>query len=359
MDLKSKIFLKQPRENDGSKTSNRYDFQKDWAICKLIELHSKLDDYLLCFEFHDDIIIFDSTTDPKSLKCYQVKTKDSPHWLISALTAQKPSKSGAQPSILAKLYLHLSEYGTNVDSLCFVTNSKLKATLANNSDCLSLGTFQLKELCDADLKKLSDKLEVELNTKDLKKFYEMTTVLLGELDIGHHSDITKAKLAKLIETLMPRVKYQIGPLYKTIFDEVKSKTNVEEQVVNFERLKELKSISREDFSGYLSVLSEDDSMRELTLAIEGRLNAELIDYKFVSGFKEQAKIYEIGRMNHADKNLSLAVKLVQEAILKHPSTAANLYQKMDEIYTIIPVGTNVLSDLYMKTIILFELYGKG
>ena len=355
MDLKSKLFLNKPRENSGSTTSNRFDYQKNWAICKLVDLHRTAEDYLLCFEFHDDIIVFDSETDPQKIKCYQVKTKDSAHWLLSSLTKVE-KENGA--SILAKLHQHYLDYEGSIESLSFVTNSKVKGTLANNFKCVDLGEFMLKDLCAEDLKKITDKLSVELETDDLDKFNELTIMVMGELDLKHHSEITQSKLAKLVEEIMPHVKYQIGPFYRTVFDEVRNKTNVEEQAVNFERLKKMKSISRRDFATFLGELAVEDPMKDIAISIEQRLNAESVDFKFVNEFRNQAKVYEIAKMNRADKNLSDKIREIRNLITEKPSGAPTLLDQMNEIYAQSSPGTNLINELYIKTIILFELYGK-
>ncbi len=356
MDLKSKVFLKNPRENAGPKTSNRYDFQKDWAICKLIELHQTGKDYLLCFEFHDDIIVFDSADDPKKVNCYQVKTKDTPHWSLSKLTYRD---NGVKPSILAKLHQHFEEYHDEVESLNFVTNSKIKGKLTNNFDCINLGEFTLVDLCVKDLKALTDKLSLELDSKDLVRFSELTVMIMGELDLKHHSQITKSRLATFIEDTMPTIKYQIGPFYRTIFDEVKNKTDVEEQAVDFERLKKIKSISRNDFAMFLSVLNQETSMKDRATAIEHRLNAESVDFRFVTAFRNKSKLYEIGKMNSADKNLTRLIKHIQEIITSKPSSASKLSEQMEEIFYHVSTDSIVFEESYIKTVILFELYGEG
>ena len=46
-DIKINICTVKPREGSGSSISNRFDFQKDWAICKVLELHEKTEDYLI------------------------------------------------------------------------------------------------------------------------------------------------------------------------------------------------------------------------------------------------------------------------------------------------------------------------
>ena len=51
-----KSILDTPRENAGSISSNRFDFQKDWAICKLLELHEQKTDYVLILDFQEDTL---------------------------------------------------------------------------------------------------------------------------------------------------------------------------------------------------------------------------------------------------------------------------------------------------------------
>lgn len=84
MSLVEKLKKIKPRENSGSISSNRFDYQKNWAICKLIEL-SKQSDFLLAFEFYEDIIVFDSSTVPNIIDFYQVKTKNKGKQSISTL----------------------------------------------------------------------------------------------------------------------------------------------------------------------------------------------------------------------------------------------------------------------------------
>jgi hypothetical protein len=357
LDLKLQLFVKPPRENDGGKTSNRYDYQKDWAICKLIELHRGIGDYLLCFEFHDDILVFDSSSNPKKLQSYQVKTKDSTHWTLNSLVSRKSTKNDPEPSILAKMHGHLSSYGDGVEGLNFVTNSKLKGTLINGISTLASSEFGLKELCEADLEKLQAKLKAELDTQDLDRFCEITKVLLGALDISHHREITKARLAELIEQTMPHINYQIGPLYRTIFDEVKSKTDVEDLAINFDQLKRIKSISRAQFQSYLDAISQEAAMKEMSRSIENRLNIEGVAFSFVRDFNRQAKTYEIERMNHDDANLSIAVEKIRSYVAEY-SQNKGIFDSMENISSMVDLGNPILSPLYIKTIILFELYGK-
>ena len=66
-------FVKKPvRESSGSRSSNRFDYQKNWSLCELLELHSRNSEYLMVFEHHEDIVVFDSQTTPLDAIFYQV-----------------------------------------------------------------------------------------------------------------------------------------------------------------------------------------------------------------------------------------------------------------------------------------------
>ncbi len=92
-----------PRESSGSVSANRFDFQRDWALCRLFELQESGTDYVLVMEHHDDIVLLDSSDAPTAVDCYQVKTADS-HWSIKDLLRQKSGKTGKANSIVGKMY---------------------------------------------------------------------------------------------------------------------------------------------------------------------------------------------------------------------------------------------------------------
>ena len=361
-DLKLLVFADKPRENAGARSSNRFDYQKDWAIVKLTELHATGQDYMLAFEFHEDIAVFDSPQSPTKIDFYQVKTNDKSHWNLTDFAKTKKGKDDAiLPSTLGKLNEQLENFGDYVGGLFLITNSKVQATLQNNIDCLTVTAFNLKDVCSDDVKKLNAKLSIELAGKDLTKLFDLMVFNLQQLDIKHHSDITRAKLSSFIETALPNVKYQIGPIYKAIFDEIKTKNNAEATALSFEELKTTKSISRADFDKYLAVLKNNDSMKELTTSIAHRLDQELVDYRFVASFKMHAKTYEIARMSYDDKQFQQLEQAVFNQVDNFHSTS-KVSADMEEIYANLPkeLATNIsFGPDYIKTIILFRLYGQG
>ena len=116
MTLTSEFIKKVPTENCGANTSNAYDFQKDWSIWLLLECHQGLKDYLIIFDYHDDVVVFDSATDAKNAEFYQVKTTSKQHWNFSDVIRKKKNSN----SIIGKIYNN--KFNCGVKSVNLVSN---------------------------------------------------------------------------------------------------------------------------------------------------------------------------------------------------------------------------------------------
>lgn len=93
------LTKKKRRESAGADTAARFDFQKNWALCEMLSRHDAGVEYLVAFEFHDDVLFFAPENAPNSVDFVQVKTFKSPKArTISSLT----SVSG-NGSVLSKL----------------------------------------------------------------------------------------------------------------------------------------------------------------------------------------------------------------------------------------------------------------
>jgi hypothetical protein len=73
-DLLEKLASKPQREIAGSDSASRFDYQKNWAFCEMLRRHMAGADYLVAFEFHDDVVFLTPSAAPESAEFYQVKT---------------------------------------------------------------------------------------------------------------------------------------------------------------------------------------------------------------------------------------------------------------------------------------------
>lgn len=360
MNLKELVFSIQPRENSGSIATNRFDFQRDWAICKLLELHATGSDYLLAIEFHDDVAVFDSSSDPQKVCFYQIKTRSEKegNWLLTDLVRQKTGKKGPLGSFLGKMYGHISNFGAMVESLHFVTNVRIKGTLASKVNCEDIDDFRCSDLENKQLAKILKSLEKELGLSSLANFDNITFFKLNELHVDKHADLAKAKLLDFIEKTFPGASYQVTPMYKAIFDELKNKSDVEAKLTDFESLKKRKAISRHEFESYISLAGVPNRVRELAKDIEQRLNTEQVPARFVLAFRKYAKQFEVELMDKTNKTLKAVVEKSKEVVQRN-AVDSSLYNMLDNLLLEAKPALSHLTPLeddYLKTIILFQVF---
>lgn len=157
-DLLSDLTTKPQRETAGADSASRFDYQKDWAFCRMIRKHIDGEDYLVAFEYHDDVVFLTPSTAPSLAEFCQVKTSSSANARkLSTLTSRPKGKD----SILAKLL-------SNFDGVC--ADHEVHVVLVSNNAF----DFSDKDVCAKDIdekvrKKLAEKLKAEIADFDEAK----------------------------------------------------------------------------------------------------------------------------------------------------------------------------------------------
>lgn len=286
MTLIDKLIKLKPREEAGSKTSRKYRFQKDLSLFLLLENHALLSDYVFLFDFHEDLVIFDSATAPSKANFYQIKSKDgNGFWTIKALTSREKDKL----SILGKLYLNKINFPDNVESLNFISNSKFSfKELKDKSESKVLTLIKGKNLNSDDISECNKKLveEHKLSTDtDFEKYTNFHSTILSNSDSSTHCI---GKLSTLINTINPANKINPELAYKQVINEISIKTEntvSTNPVENTSDLINLKGITKEMFLKYLEEAGLYKSIEEEWNEIKQSLEAYGIGYQELLKFK--------------------------------------------------------------------------
>lgn len=346
---------KKPRENSGSRSANRFDYQKNWSLCELLSLHSKNDDYLMVFEHHEDIVVFDSEKSPSSAIFYQVKTKYTGNWTIASLS--KVDKNGQ--SILKKLYTNYDYFPDFVDELVFSSNSGLSGYLANGEKALNSKTINFLQLSNKD--KETVRYAVEGNSKvfcDIKGLNKITVKLAG-LSLEDHTAITKGKLVEFFEREYPENTVHVALIYKTIFDEIRRKTNCEQSCTNPHELIEKKAISQSEFQSIIGIVLTGRTANELWADANQMLIAEGFKLLEIRTHRSHWQRYVVDRMNTTDESLMMLKKRVNSCLEDVESFSADLSVK--DLFKVI-LGKvrsskcfDWYDDQYIQAAILYEV----
>lgn len=165
--LLSELMSKPQRETAGSDSATRFDYQKDWAFCRMMQKHMGGEDYLVAFEYHEDVLFLTPSDAPTSADFFQVKTSSSSSpRRLSSLTSRPKGKD----SIIAKMF-------TNFEGIC--ASHEVRVILVSNNAF----EFADKESCAKDLdakfrKKLCEKLKDEIagfDEEGLEKLHFLVT----------------------------------------------------------------------------------------------------------------------------------------------------------------------------------------
>lgn len=141
--LLDQLSEKSQCETAGADSASRFDYQKDWAFCRMIRKHIQGEDYLVAFEYHDDVVFLEPSDAPTLAEFCQVKTSSSPSpRRLSSLTSRPKDKD----SILAKMV-------SNFDGIC--SSHDVKVILVSNN----VFDFTDKDVCAKDIdRKFREKL---------------------------------------------------------------------------------------------------------------------------------------------------------------------------------------------------------
>ena len=134
MSTVDKLARTKPKENAGSRSSNRFEYQINWGLNLLLKMEEANEDYIMILDYHDDIVVCNSDSGSEYIDFYQIKTNISNMWTLGGLVGDNKNKmeSSSNPdfglSIIAKLISHVIQFEDS-RKLYFVTNSRLSKNI--------------------------------------------------------------------------------------------------------------------------------------------------------------------------------------------------------------------------------------
>jgi Cap4 dsDNA endonuclease len=355
-------LLTKPRESSGGRTSNRFDFQKNWALTHLLELHELSGNYVLVLEHHEDVAVLDCDKSPNLIDCYQVKTNDNGAWTLTALLARKKGKKGKALSILGKLCDNLKTFPGAVRSLNLVSNAYFNLTHKNRSNCVDRIRVKVKDLCAEHVADINEQLKKEHSLAADPGFVPVAHFRVTDLSLTDHSKHAQGKLVTFLDKTRPKQVYSVPALYRALFEEIKRKTNQEGTSSDFPELLERKGISRAYFEKLLDDLPELKTFETVWQTISSGLTAGGASYSGSLMLRRQCEQYEVQRMDRSnDVLMKLKAEVEREAEqLTQDPTDRTLVQLLDAGVASLKrrkiPGANVFSEPYIKAMLLLALH---
>jgi hypothetical protein len=176
-------------ESGGEENNTATDFARHWAIAHIAEaLIDEAAEYVVLFEYLQDIAVLDSPNTPTKIALYQLKKRARPSWTTSSLTAvaspretdrkqkavkgktdAKSPKGLKGKSILGKLYYSVQSVSALGNATgVLLTDGHFSLTGVDGQPITAFSKTSLDKLCDEEIKFIEKRLKDELGDQDLK-----------------------------------------------------------------------------------------------------------------------------------------------------------------------------------------------
>lgn len=119
----SKVLTIEQREQAGSNSYNRFEYQVHWIVCHIIGKLQEDTECIVFCEFHDDMAEFSPNN--QQYQFFQIKTKeDSSDWTIAEMSKREKKKDGGyKKSFLGFIFYNYLIFGAECSHCHFVSNN--------------------------------------------------------------------------------------------------------------------------------------------------------------------------------------------------------------------------------------------
>lgn len=290
------IVAKKPRENAGALAANRFAYQLDWGLKKLLELEESNQPYTIIFDYQDDILVLDSDEEPNYIDFYQVKTNAAAGgWSKAQLTKVPHAKTSKEPvqgdlfsqpsddveeegkySKIAKLLIHSLDFPKNARDFFFVTNANFGGTLIKGREynrAQEIGFAQLSQEAQNDIKQ---KIKAELPDLDDSAF-EHLHFIKNQISIEDHEKTIIGFLTDFLNKHIPKAKVSVRPVYDTLMGEIRKRNDYEVIPNSVDDLVKNKAFTKTQFHEFLKGLETYENIEGKKSIIQNNLSYYLPD----------------------------------------------------------------------------------
>ena len=254
MSTLDKLARTKPKENAGSRSSNRFEYQINWGLNLLLKMEEANEDYIMILDYHDDIVVCNSDSGSEYIDFYQIKTNISNMWTLGGLVGDNKNKmeSSSNPdfglSIIAKLIRHVIQFEDS-RKLYFVTNSRLSKNIYGASD-EEVNFNQLKPDAQNSIK---EKVKKELDDIDDCAF-ERLVFIQNQMNVIDYEQTMLGKLTQFLKRKF-NIVTDVDVVYQNLIGQFRNKNNSENVVTDKDTLLKNKAITHSEFKDYLTKLT--------------------------------------------------------------------------------------------------------
>lgn len=373
------IVAKKPRENAGALAANRFTYQLDWGLKKLLELEESNQPYTIIFDYQDDILVLDSDEEPNYIDFYQVKTNAAAGgWSKAQLTKVPPVKLSKEPmqgdlfsgseddveeegkySKIAKLLIHSLDFPDNARDFFFVTNANFGGTLIKGRKFNRAQEMEFAQLAQEAQKDIKQKIKAELPSLD-DGVFERLHFIKNQMSIEDHEKTIIGFLTDFLNKHIPKANVSVRPVYDTLMGEIRKRNDYEATPNSVDDLVKNKAFTKTQFHEFLSGLETYENIEGKKSIIQNNLSHYLPDnaapkrrsiLRQIDKIKEDFLIYDNSEFLRLYKTIEILIDKTT-GDYNEWEWSQKVLEKLKEDGSF----TMRYSDDYLTCLILYEMY---
>lgn len=253
----SKVLTTEQREQAGSDSYNRFEYQVHWIVCHIIGRLQEDAECIVFCEFHDDMAEFSPSN--QQYQFFQIKTKeDSSDWTIAEMSKREKKKTGGyKKSFLGFIFYNYLVFGSECSHCHFVSNNDfdndvlLWQTYVEDGKNLQTENIELYEkIKDRIKEEFSDDMPSNFDSV-FEEFIQNTFVHKSELQLSYSSFYKNKGQYEIYESC----KAQLEVLQRDI-DSYVAKIAIIDDKINEKKSKERSKEIRGDIEGYCRTFAD-------------------------------------------------------------------------------------------------------
>lgn len=347
-----KILSSELREQAGSNSFNRFDYQAHWIVYHMLSEYKKNSQFLIFCEYHDDMAKVTDLENPTCAEFFQIKTTEKySKWTLSRLTSTSTKKSGGiKNSFLGFIFYNFMQFDSECSKCHFISNVEMELNIREWQAIIEDGKKLEKEnsALYSEIRKLirseySSMDEDEFN-QIFDRFIQNTFVYHGGLSLENYDKVVAGEFFKMLEN-DDLYTSNSNKILRDIIEEVRKKSKTKIQVpISFSKLKEQKGISSDIFNSLkqsIKNVSSEKSDNELR---------EFMEANGISKLRQKYLIRELinHRRNMLDINKTLYQDVVYEVVKIIDNVLKINYAKIDDLSYLLDEVKRACNDILRK-----------
>jgi hypothetical protein len=258
---------------------------------------------------------------------------------------------------LGKLYSAALQFAGSVGSIRIASNAPFSLptrtwACPSSATCLAWADLALEAIAHIEAS-----LRTELSLPANAQCSPGIDFEISPLPIREHAATTKGHIAEFLENHFGVIKAPVAPLYRTLFDTIKTRTDEEGTWADFASLKTKKGVSRTQLQQLFQNAGATRDRDADWNMVSARLTAEDFPFSRLAAVQREWRTHEIARMDATNAPLRGAVdeigRIVSELLAAHPDTT--LTALLDEVEKVFPRPAWMTAS-QRAAIILMEAY---